>query len=72
MQADDTRLPHLAQKITNQIHKTALGAEESVECQHHEDIVKLIESLKDDGFALSGLSNMILVPRYLTLLLQKK
>jgi len=27
---DDTRLPHISEKLTNQIHKTALGAEQTV------------------------------------------
>jgi tRNA G18 (ribose-2'-O)-methylase SpoU len=32
----DTRLPHLAQKITRQIHKTALGAETMVSFVYYE------------------------------------
>jgi tRNA G18 (ribose-2'-O)-methylase SpoU len=37
---DDTRLPHFADKITRQIHKTALGAETMVpfEYQEHPDL----------------------------------
>ena len=44
----DTRLPHIAQKLTAQIHKTALGAEDIVpfEYQDHPDIT----SLRDEGF----------------------
>ncbi|MBP9667877.1 TrmH family RNA methyltransferase [Candidatus Saccharibacteria bacterium] len=34
----DSRLPHLAEKITTQIHKTALGAEKIVPFAYHEAI----------------------------------
>lgn len=35
---NDSRLPHLAEKITKQIHKTALGAEMLVPFRHYETI----------------------------------
>ena len=35
---NDTRLPHLSEKITNQIHKTALGAELLVPFEYHETL----------------------------------
>ena len=35
---NDTRLPHLSEKITNQIHKTALGAEQLVPFEYHETL----------------------------------
>jgi len=49
----DTRLPHLVEKLTNQIHKTALGAETMVpsEYQNQPDI----GSLKKQGYAIVGL-----------------
>ncbi len=34
----DTRLPHIAEKITSQIHKTALGAESLVPFERYETI----------------------------------
>ena len=40
---DDTRLPHFADKLTRQIHKTALGAECTVDFErfdHLEDAIK--------------------------------
>ena len=37
--AGDTRLPHLAQKITKQIDKTALGATASVPFEYHDNLV---------------------------------
>lgn len=36
---NDSRLPHLAQKITGQIHKTALGAESSVPFEYHDNLL---------------------------------
>ena len=35
----DTRLPHLAEKITKQIHKTALDAESSVPFEYHDNLL---------------------------------
>lgn len=35
---NDPRLPHIADKITRQIHKTALGAEELVSFAHYETL----------------------------------
>lgn len=42
----DTRLPHLSDKITRQIHKTALGAESTVIFSKFEDITDVVKSLK--------------------------
>ncbi len=50
---DDTRLPHFADKITRQIHKTALGAEATVPFERHE--LPPIEQLKNDGYTIVGL-----------------
>lgn len=38
----DPRLPHLAEKITSQIHKSALGAENLVPFEHIQDIFSWI------------------------------
>jgi 23S rRNA (guanosine2251-2'-O)-methyltransferase len=54
-QANDTRLPHLRQKITKQIHKTALGAEATVPTEHHEDLLPVLSKLKADGYQLIAL-----------------
>jgi len=37
-QVNDTRLPHISRKLTEQIHKTALGAESLVPFDHVENI----------------------------------
>ena len=35
-----------------EIHKTALGAEESVDWEHHADSIKLIQQLKEEGYKI--------------------
>ncbi|MCL2869659.1 TrmH family RNA methyltransferase [Candidatus Saccharibacteria bacterium] len=52
---NDTRLPHIAEKMTKQIHKTALGAEELVKIDHSDDIFKAIRRLKSQSYAIIGL-----------------
>lgn len=49
----DSRLPHIANKLTTQIHKTALGAEELVPFIQIE--VPPIESLKIEGYTIVAL-----------------
>ena len=51
----DDRLPHIREKLTQQIHKTALGAEFSQSWSHAQDIVSLLLDLKDQGYVLAGL-----------------
>lgn len=62
---DDTRLPHFADKITRQIHKTALGAETGVPFEHHE--LPPIEQLRSEGYEIVGLEQdkqSIMLPDY--------
>lgn len=49
----DTRLPHLVDKLTAQIHKTALGAETMMSFEYQEK--PDIDSLKNQGFVVVGL-----------------
>lgn len=49
----DTRLPHIARKLTTQIHKTALGAETMVPFEYQEIID--IPAIKSAGYTLVGL-----------------
>ena len=49
----DKRLPHIAQKLTNQIHKTALGAEVIVPFEYTETAP--LSQLKADGYRIVGL-----------------
>lgn len=53
--ASDTRLPHIHQKLTRQIQKTALGAEQTQKWSHHEDIDHLLTELTKSGFTIVGL-----------------
>lgn len=50
---NDTRLPHIAKKMTEQIHKTALGAEAIVPFEYRlePDLI----SLKKQGYRIVGL-----------------
>lgn len=52
--ADDPRLPHLAAKLDRQIHKTALGAEQSVPWQTS-DLSSLLQHLRANGYRLVAL-----------------
>lgn len=49
----DTRLPHIAEKLHKQIHKTALGAEEIVPFEYHE--ILDLQALSDTGYRIVGL-----------------
>lgn len=49
----DTRLPHIAEKLTAQIHKSALGAETMVPFEHQE--APDLAQLKASGFRVVGL-----------------
>lgn len=50
---NDSRLPHIAEKLHDQIHKTALGAETMVSFEYQE--FPDIESLKNTGYTIVGL-----------------
>lgn len=52
---DDTRLPHLSSKLTAQIHKTALGAEDLVAWEHMDDIANCLAQLKADDYQIAAL-----------------
>ena len=66
--ARDQRLPHIADKLTDQIHKTALGAETLVPFTYHEKKPPL-EELKTEGYRIVGLEQddrSIMLPDYHT------
>ena len=52
---NDTRLPHISTKLTKDIHKTALGAEETVEIIHYTDINDLLRTLRGSGLDIVAL-----------------
>jgi len=51
--SNDTRLPHIHEKLTRQIHKTALGAELIVPYEYAE--VAPIQILRKEGYRIVGL-----------------
>jgi len=51
--AQDFRLPHISEKLTSQIHKTALGAEAMVPFEHTE--LPPLQMLKEDGYRIVAL-----------------
>jgi len=53
--SEDKRLPHIADKITKQIAKTALGAENTVQIILYEDIYELLEELRQDDYSIVAL-----------------
>lgn len=61
----DTRLPHISDKLTLQIHKTALDAETMVPFEYQE--TPDIKSLKEQGYTIIGLeqdSRSIMIQNY--------
>lgn len=61
----DTRLPHFADKLTRQIHKTALGAETTVPFERRDD--PPLDELKSQGYRIVGLEQddrSIMLPEY--------
>ena len=52
---DDGRLPHIADKLSAQIHKTALGAEDLVPWEHVSDVTTELRELKAKEYAIAAL-----------------
>jgi len=52
---DDTRLPHIVERISADISKTALGAEKSVPFSHITNITNTIDAFKAHGYEIVGL-----------------
>ena len=62
---NDSRLPHIREKLTAQIHKTALGAEQLVAFEYQE--FPDFETLKQTGYTIVGLEQdeqAIMLPDY--------
>src|SRR5690606_15605006 len=53
--AHDSRLPHLAEKLDKQIHKTALGAETTQAWEYTEDVLAVINDLRSEGYTVCAL-----------------
>jgi 23S rRNA (guanosine2251-2'-O)-methyltransferase len=52
---NDERLPHISRRAAQQIDKTALGAAEMIDWQHHENIGDCLDKLKSQGFLIAAL-----------------
>jgi len=48
-------LPHVREKLSRELHKTALGAEEIIDFQFRKDVFDLIRELREKGFLIVGL-----------------
>lgn len=57
-QASDNRLPHIAERVNFQIHKTALGAEDSVEWHRIDEPRTELDKFKQTGYALAALEQV--------------
>jgi len=55
----DQRLPHVRRRAATRISKTALGAENSLQWAHADDISKLVRQLKKQGFTLLALEQAV-------------
>ena len=55
----DQRLPHIARKLDDQIHKTALGAETLVDWAHDNDISKVLDTLQHEGYQLCAVEQAL-------------
>jgi tRNA G18 (ribose-2'-O)-methylase SpoU len=55
---NDARLPYLAMRIDKQIHKTALGAEQSILWEYHDSILPLISKLRGQEFKIYALEQV--------------
>lgn len=62
---DKNLLPHLRAKLDNEIHKTALGAEDMLDIYACGDIKTELTKLKTDGWQIVGLENNIDYKTYL-------
>lgn len=52
--AHDDRLPHLRRKTATQIHKTALGAEDSVAWEHAVALLPVLQKLHAEGYTVAA------------------
>lgn len=53
--SEDSRPPHVIEKNTRMIEKTALGAEKIMQFEYHSDVKYLIRKLKKDDFSILAL-----------------
>lgn len=51
----DTRLPHIADKLSTRIYKTSLGAEHMVAWEYHPHVMDVLYKLKRQGVIIAAL-----------------
>lgn len=51
----DKRLPHIAAKTSRAISKTSLGAENTINWHHTDDLITSVSELHGDGFLIAAL-----------------
>lgn len=64
---NDSRLPHIADKATSEITKTALGSEKTVAFSHIPHVETIIDAFKKHGYVVVGLeqdTNSIPLPEF--------
>ncbi len=64
----DERLPHIQQKLSRQIEKTALGTTEQVPWAYLENVLPVVRALRTDGFELVALEQTprsVLLPSWM-------
>lgn len=65
--AKDKRLPHIASRLTKQIHKTALGAEQSQAWRQYDTIEEVLAYLSEHNYPLAAIeqsASAILLPSF--------
>jgi tRNA G18 (ribose-2'-O)-methylase SpoU len=55
----DDRLPHISTKLTAQIHKTALGAENLISWHHEADVLPALRGLQAEGYMVAALEQTV-------------
>lgn len=61
---NDPRLPHISEKLTAQIHKTALGAEALVPFEYIDDVMSWLKRFDGQIIALEQTPNSIALPDF--------
>lgn len=65
--SNDTRLAHQRDKLTRQLHKTALGAEKTVDFAQAADVAPIIQFYKQQGYtiiALEQTGRSVMLPEF--------
>lgn len=64
---DDSRLPHISEKLDKQIDKTALGAAKTLQWDYRADVFDVIKELRAAGYTVAALEqaeDAVQLPEY--------